>query len=38
MTPEQSVLAHEDAVLRERIADEVADVLLYLVQIAHHAG
>ena len=38
MTPEQSVEAHDDAVLRERIADEVADVLLYLVQIADHTG
>lgn len=38
VTSEQSVQAHEDAVLRERIADEVADVLLYLVQIADHIG
>ena len=34
MTPEQSATAHTDAVVRERIADEVADVLLYLLQIA----
>lgn len=36
MTPEQSLAAHADAVLREQIADEVADVLLYLLQIADH--
>lgn len=34
MTPEQSLAAHTDRVVRERIADEVADVLLYLVQLA----
>jgi hypothetical protein len=34
MTPEPSLAAHGDAVLREQIADEVADVLLYLLQIA----
>ena len=38
MTPEQSVQAHDDAVVRERVADEVADVLQYLVQIADHTG
>ena len=37
MTPEQSMDAHNDAVVREQIADEVADVLLYLLQIADHA-
>jgi len=36
MTPEQSAAAHTDAVVREQIADEVADVLLYLLQIADH--
>lgn len=36
MTPEQSASAHTDAVVREQIADEVADVLLYLLQIADH--
>ena len=36
MTPEQSEAAHTDAVLQERIADEVADVLLYLLQLADH--
>lgn len=36
MTPEQSASAHTDAVVREQIADEVADVLLYLIQIADH--
>lgn len=38
MTPEQSQAAGTDAALRERVADEVADVLLYLVQIADHTG
>ncbi len=36
MTPEQSTGAHNDAVVREQISDEVADVLLYLLQIADH--
>ena len=36
MTPEQSLAAHADAVLQQQIADEVADVLLYLLQIADH--
>jgi NTP pyrophosphatase (non-canonical NTP hydrolase) len=36
MTPEQSTYAHNDAVVREQISDEVADVLLYLLQIADH--
>ena len=36
MTPEQSLAAYTDAALREQIADEVADVLLYLLQIADH--
>lgn len=36
MTPEQSATAHTDAVVREQISDEVADVLLYLIQIADH--
>lgn len=36
MTPEQSATAHTDAIVREQIADEVADVLLYLLQIADH--
>ena len=38
MTPEQSVAASDDPATRERIADEVADVLMYLVQLADHAG
>ncbi len=38
MTPEQSQAAHTDHVLQERIADEVADVLLYLLQVADHTG
>ena len=38
MTPEQSVAARGDAVTRERIGDEVADVLLYLLQIADHSA
>ncbi|MEK8033805.1 nucleotide pyrophosphohydrolase [Ideonella sp. DXS29W] len=38
MTPEQSQSACGDLVTQERVADEVADVLLYLVQIADHTG
>ena len=38
MTPEQSLAARHDPALAEPIADEVADVLLYLLQIADHAG
>lgn len=37
MTPEQSLQAH-CAVEREQIADELADVLVYLVQIADRTG
>lgn len=35
-TPEESRTAHEDAVARQRIGEEVADVLLYLLQVADH--
>ena len=38
MTPEQSQAARGDLVLQEQVADEAADVLLYLVQIADHTG
>lgn len=38
MTAEQSLCAASDPVLRERIADETADVLLYLLQIADRTG
>ena len=38
MTPEQSVAAGADPVTHEAIADEVADVLLYLLQLADHSG
>lgn len=38
LTPEQSSLARGDAVLQERVADELADVLLYLAQIADRTG
>lgn len=38
MTPEQSLAVREDPALKEPIADEVADVLLYLLQLADHAG
>ena len=34
MTPEQSQLAHLDPATQEHIADELADVLLYLLQVA----
>lgn len=35
-TPEESRTAHEDAVAKQRIGEEVADVLLYLLQVADH--
>jgi NTP pyrophosphatase (non-canonical NTP hydrolase) len=35
-TPEESRLAHEDAAAKQRIGEEVADVLLYLLQVADH--
>jgi len=35
-TPEESRVAHEDAAARQRIGEEVADVLLYLLQVADH--
>lgn len=38
MTAEESVNASRDAATKQRIADEIADVLLYLVQVADHAG
>ena len=38
MTPEQSAAAGADPAARERIGDEVADVLLYLVQLADRTG
>lgn len=34
MTPQASQAAHLDPATKERIADEVADVLLYLLQVA----
>ncbi|MFN7857918.1 MAG: nucleotide pyrophosphohydrolase [Acidovorax sp.] len=38
MTPEQSLAVRDDPALKEPIADEVADVLLYLLQLADHTG
>jgi NTP pyrophosphatase (non-canonical NTP hydrolase) len=38
MTPEESQRAHLAAPVKERIADEVADVLLYLLQLADHCA
>lgn len=38
MTPEQSLAAHHDHVVHDRIGDEVADVLLYLLQLADHTA
>jgi NTP pyrophosphatase (non-canonical NTP hydrolase) len=37
MTPEESQAAHEDAESKLHIGEEVADVLLYLLQIADHS-
>lgn len=36
MTPEASREAHGDAELKQRIGEEIADVLLYLLQVADH--
>ena len=38
MTPEQSLAVAGDPALNKPIADEVADVLLYLLHISDHAG
>lgn len=38
MTPEESQAAQLDPANKERIADEVADVLLYLLQVADHCA
>lgn len=38
LTPQQSQTACADAQMHARVADEVADVLLYLVQLADHCG
>ena len=38
LTPEQSLAVRGDAVLQDRAADEMADVLLYLLQLADHTG
>jgi len=38
LTPEQSQAAHLYPATKERIADEVADVLLYLLQVADHCA
>jgi NTP pyrophosphatase (non-canonical NTP hydrolase) len=35
-TPEESRLSHQDAGDKQRIGEEVADVLLYLLQVADH--
>lgn len=38
LTPAQSQAARSDPVLQSRVADELADVLLYLVQMADQTG
>lgn len=38
MTAEESCRVRDDPALRQRVGEEVADVLLYLVQVADHAG
>src|ERR1051325_7553661 len=38
LTPEKSVAARTDAALRQRIREECAGVLLYLLQLAGHCG
>ena len=37
MTAEESRLAHQDPAAKQRIGEEVADVLLYLLQVADHS-
>jgi NTP pyrophosphatase (non-canonical NTP hydrolase) len=37
MTPEESRLAHQDPAAKQRIGEEVADVLLYLLQVADYS-
>jgi NTP pyrophosphatase (non-canonical NTP hydrolase) len=37
MTPEESVNAHSDQTTKERVGEEVADLLLYLIQLADHS-
>lgn len=36
MTPDESTLAHQDAAAKQRVGEEIVDVLLYLVQLADH--
>ncbi len=38
MTPEQSVSARANKVLQARIGEELADVLIYLLQLADHTS
>ena len=38
MTPDESQAAHLDPAIRRRVGEEVADVLLYLLQVAAMAG
>lgn len=38
LTPEQSTEVAGDALLKDRVGEEAADVLLYLVQLCDHAG
>jgi len=37
MTPEETQRAHQDPAIKQRIGEEVADVLLYLLQVADHS-
>ncbi len=37
LTTEEGQNAHNDALTREKIADEIADIFLYLIQIADHS-
>ena len=38
LTPEQSRTLTQDAAAKERVGEEMADVLLYLLQLADHTG
>lgn len=37
MTSEQAENAHKDPLVKARIADEIADVFIYLIQLADHS-
>ncbi len=38
LTPEESMAVHEDPARHTHLGEEIADVMLYLLQIADHSG